>query len=79
MKNNSFLESGDYILFTDSWHPTINPSSRMPIHHMRYWVQFCMLYSACELHPFLMPACKKPKQNTYLEFQEYLKIQLQIG
>lgn len=43
------------------------------------WVQFCMLYSACELHPFLMPACKKPKQNTYLEFQEYLKIQLQIG
>ena len=25
------------------------------------WVQFCMLYSACELHPFLMPACKKPK------------------
>ena len=25
------------------------------------WVQFCMLYSACELHPFLMPACKQPK------------------
>lgn len=28
--------SGDYILFTDSWHPTINPSSRMPVHHLRY-------------------------------------------
>lgn len=40
MKNNSFLESGDYILFTDSWHPTINPSSRMPIHHMRYKLLF---------------------------------------
>ena len=25
------------------------------------WVQFCMLYSACELHPFLMSACKNPK------------------
>lgn len=31
-----FLESEDYILFTDSWHPTLNPSSRMPVHHMRY-------------------------------------------
>lgn len=28
--------SEDYILFTDSWHPTINPSSRMPMHHLRY-------------------------------------------
>ena len=24
------------------------------------WVQFCMLYLACELHPFLMPALCKP-------------------
>lgn len=31
-----FFESENYILFTDSWHPTLNPSSRMPVHHMRY-------------------------------------------
>ena len=30
------FESEDYILFTDSWHPTLNPSSRMPVHHLRY-------------------------------------------
>lgn len=24
------------IIITDGWHPTINPSSRMPIHHHRY-------------------------------------------
>lgn len=30
------FESEDYILFTDSWHPTVNPSSRMPVHHLRY-------------------------------------------
>lgn len=30
------FESEDYILFTDSWHPTVNPSSRMPMHHLRY-------------------------------------------
>lgn len=33
---DSLFESEDYILFTDSWHPTINPSSRMPMHHLRY-------------------------------------------
>ncbi len=25
------------------------------------WVQFCMLYSACELHPIFMPVCRNPK------------------
>lgn len=30
------LLGSDYFLFTDSWHPTVNPSSRMPIHHLRY-------------------------------------------
>lgn len=30
------FDTDDYILFTDSWHPTLNPSSRMPIHHLRY-------------------------------------------
>ncbi len=25
------------------------------------WVQFCMLYSACELHPIFMPICKNSK------------------
>ena len=24
------------------------------------WVQFCMLYSACEMHPFYMPVPDKP-------------------
>jgi hypothetical protein len=36
MKNEYILKNEDYILFTDSWHPTINPSSRLPIHHLRY-------------------------------------------
>ena len=25
-----------HIIFTDGWHPTFNPSSRMPIHHHRF-------------------------------------------
>lgn len=36
MMINQLFERDDYILFTDSWHPTINPSSRMPVHHMRF-------------------------------------------
>lgn len=40
------------------------------------WVQFCMLYSACESHPFLMPACKKPKARGpphVLHFKNFTK------
>lgn len=38
------------------------------------WVQFCMLYSACELHPFLMPASSNPKARgppRVLHFKNY--------
>lgn len=38
------------------------------------WVQFCMLYSACELHPFLMPASRNPKARgppRVLHFKNY--------
>lgn len=36
MDIDRLFESKNYILFTDSWHPTLNPSSRMPVHHLRY-------------------------------------------
>ena len=38
------------------------------------WVQFCMLYSACKLHPFLMPASRNPKARgppRVLHFKNY--------
>ena len=38
------------------------------------WVQFCMLYLACELHPFLIPALCKPYArgpSLVLHFKKY--------
>ncbi len=40
------------------------------------WVQFCMLYSACELHPFFMPVRENPKVRgppRVLHFKKFTK------
>lgn len=40
------------------------------------WVQFCMLYSACGLHPIFMPICKTSKARGpphVLHFKNFTK------